>query len=245
MNNRIGCCMDSDYRKDYEGKVGKHFGPQNSVWGIYLRAERGMSHFLAVIGSTLYLVGSILFIPGILMVYWGTMLFVWGSALIILASTIKLYTQGMTNPHDLSSRKFRMSNYDHDFFLFGEIFVLLNIFYFVTEFSALILVCTHPHNLTYFWGCHHWLDRDCFHDTATAVSEVLVLIGALFYLIGSVYFLPDIDTSTEILLTADWYWVIGGALFFLSSLVAAYRYRYKSGPDDLLEDSSGPMYCLE
>ena len=109
-NNRVGCILDDEFVDDFEDQFGKHYGPKNTFWGIYLRSERGFASFFNVIGSLLFLLGSIMFIPGKLFsLYWGDVLFIWGSVFVMAGSIWKICRRGVDNPQNPSDRSWHYS----------------------------------------------------------------------------------------------------------------------------------------
>ncbi len=113
-NNRVGCFMDSAYRKSFEKAQGPFFADASTFKGKYQRAENGLNFFTSLCGSTLYLIGSIYYIPSLDALTLGTIIFIIGSAFIYVAQGWKLYRAGCSNEDAPSNRSFSFSNWRHD-----------------------------------------------------------------------------------------------------------------------------------
>ena len=114
-NNRVGCILDYEYIDDFEEQFAKHYGPKNTLWGTYLRAERGLANFLNVTGSVLFLIGSILFIPGdTFNIFWGDVLYILASLFIMAGMAWKICRRGVDNPTDPSDRSWKYSKFVSD-----------------------------------------------------------------------------------------------------------------------------------
>jgi len=113
-NNRVGCLFDDEYRSMFESQVGCYMAPQESILGIFQRAENGLNFAFSAFGSFLYLIGSILFIPSLQSVVLGTEVFIVGSIIIFLSQTWKLYRAGCTDEMNINNKVFICENLMND-----------------------------------------------------------------------------------------------------------------------------------
>ncbi|CAM9865729.1 unnamed protein product, partial [Phaeothamnion confervicola] len=110
---RLGCAFDSSVRALWAGKVDALLTSrclEATLVGRAQRAEVGVSFFVSVMGSLLYLTGAVCFIPSSNLLAAGCWQFILGSSLIIIAQTWKVTRAGCRsdNPKD---RRFRLINY--------------------------------------------------------------------------------------------------------------------------------------
>lgn len=114
-NNRVGCCLDSKYKKEYETKVGYLFDPEigNCLSkGSRQRAGNGINFFSSAIGSFCYLIGSVCFIPELDSFTIGGYIYAAASVLIVISQACKLYRTGFDfTDKDSFSRGFQFSNW--------------------------------------------------------------------------------------------------------------------------------------
>jgi hypothetical protein len=90
----------------------------------------------------------------------------------------------------------------------------------------------------YRWGCNTPNDAssknfkflNLTYDWPGTMVDFFAGIGGFFYLIGSVYFLPDYDTSDYYTNLAATLFVCGGISFTLSGLFMQYRYYIADPP---------------
>jgi hypothetical protein len=109
-NNRVGCLFDDDYRALFESQVGCYMAPQETVLGVFQRAENGLNFAFSAFGSFLYLIGSILFIPSLDSITLGTEVFIVGSIVIFLSQMWKIYRIGCTDETNADSKVFICEN---------------------------------------------------------------------------------------------------------------------------------------
>lgn len=113
-NNRVGCMFDDDYRALFESEVGCSMSPQETVLGVFQRAETGLNYAFSAFGSFLYLIGSILFIPSLNSITLGTEVFIVGSIVIFLSQMWKLYRIGCNDETNGDSKIFICENLMND-----------------------------------------------------------------------------------------------------------------------------------
>ena len=118
-NNRVGCMFDDDYRALFEGQVGCYMAPQETVLGVFQRAENGLNFAFSAFGSFLYLVGSILFIPSLNTTTIGTEVFIIGSAVIFASQSWKVYRAGCIDESNPYNKIFVFDNLMNDTPAFG------------------------------------------------------------------------------------------------------------------------------
>jgi len=69
-----------------------------------------------------------------------------------------------------------------------------------------------------------------FDDTPAVLIDLFAGLGGLFYLVGSVFFLPQYDVSDAITNEAATWFTSGGSAFTLSGIAMLYRYFIASPP---------------
>ena len=63
-------------------------------------------------------------------------------------------------------------------------------------------------------------------DLPAVGVDVCAGLGGLFYLVGSVFFLPQFASSDMSLVLAAVFFIVGGAMFFVSAIFIVYRYFF-------------------
>ncbi len=102
-------------------------------------------------------------------------------------------------------------------FIFGSMVI------FLSQAMKVLKQGLRPSHLFYSHGRSFSL-RHYAEDLPAVGVDACAGLGGLAYLIGSLYFLPQYDTSDAVTVRAAALFTIGGALFTLSGLFLLYRY---------------------
>ena len=156
---RTGCVGETNGNKN---------GLDQSLRGIFKRAEMGLNFFTSVTGSTMYLIGSIFFIPSTNMLLAGEQFFIWGSFVIVVAQTWKLYRTAATDYKNNNSTELKWENCKED--LLG---------FFVDLFAGLGGFC-------YMIGTVFFKYADRF-PSFYLTAVVLFVFGGTFFSLSGIY----------------------------------------------------------